>query len=286
TGYALRFEQSKYITVRGLTISGAGSDGVTLLGGVDGNQAIHLERLRIFANGFGSGSPGCGSGIKIGRGNAETLITNSLVYGNGRDGIETGDGDGGPHYIVGNTIHGNAWNGVRITSAAQVVLVNNAITGNGTAAGSSGGRFGVSREDSASPNPLAIQLLNNLICGNRLGEIDGPALDATDAGNLTPTGAEGPGVAASPGCDGAAAVYANAMGGDGTANTADDNFALAETSPAIDAGLDPRTLGFPANFNALFETDFAGVPGARPKNATGAATARFDIGAFEASAQE
>ena len=116
TGYALRFEQSKYITVRGLTIIGAGSDGVALLGGVDGNQAIHLERLRIFANGFGSGSSGCGSGIRIGRGNAETLITNSIVYGNGRDGIETDDGDGGPHYISWRCLRTS----IRRTTAAGV----------------------------------------------------------------------------------------------------------------------------------------------------------------------
>lgn len=32
---------------------------------------------------------------------------------------------------------------------------------------------------------------HNLLCGNRLGEINGPALDATDSGNLTPTGGEG-----------------------------------------------------------------------------------------------
>ncbi len=80
-------------------------------------------------------------------------------------------------------------------------LVNNAITGNGVAPGTTGGRFGVTREASTSPNPAGVHLLNNLICGNRLGEIDGPELDATDAGNLTPTGTEGLGVVASPGCD-------------------------------------------------------------------------------------
>src|SRR2546422_8398051 len=39
----------------------------------------------------------------------------------------------------------------------------------------------------------------------------------------------------------------------------------------------PRTLGLPASFNPLFETDFTGVPGTRPKNATGAPTAQFDM---------
>ena len=75
----------------------------------------------------------------------------------------------------------------------KIFLINNAITGNGTATGSTRGRFVVSREASTPSQPAGIHLLNNLICGNRLGEIDGPALDSTDAGNLTPTGGEGPG---------------------------------------------------------------------------------------------
>jgi hypothetical protein len=43
---------------------------------------------------------------------------------------------------------------------------------------------------------------HNLLCGNRLGEINGPALDATDSGNLTPTGGEGSGAAAVPSAPG------------------------------------------------------------------------------------
>ena len=94
----------------------------------------------------------------------------------------------------------------------EIFFVNNAITGNRTASGSTGGRFGVTREASTTPNPAGIHLLNNLICGNRLGEIDGPALDATDTGNLTPTGSEGSGVSASPGCQVAATVYTTPAG--------------------------------------------------------------------------
>ena len=41
-------------------------------------------------------------------------------------------------------------------------LVNNAITGTGTQAGSTGGRFGVAREASTTPDPDDIQLFNNL----------------------------------------------------------------------------------------------------------------------------
>src|SRR2546422_9131002 len=104
------------------------SRAVLLLGGPNNNQAIHLERLRIFGNGI----PPCDGGITIAGGNPGTLIVNSLIYGNGRNGIATIDIAGGPHYLIGNTIHGNAWNGVNVTRSHEAFLVNNALPGNGT----------------------------------------------------------------------------------------------------------------------------------------------------------
>jgi RHS repeat-associated protein len=273
-GHAVRFQQSKFVTLRGLTITGAGGQAVALMGGNNQNQAIHLEGLRI----FGNGSSECNGGITVNRGNPGTLIANSLIYGNGRNGITFLDADGGPHYIVGNTIHGNAWSGVNVARSHETWLVNNAITQNGTATGSTGGRFGVSRESTTSPQPAGIHLLSNLICGNRLGEINGPALDATDSGNLTPTGAEGSGVAASPGCGSDATVYAHVVGPDGVAGTADDDFTPATVSPLVDHGVDPRTLGI--GFDSVLEADYT-APAVRPHNATGTPTARFDIGAIE-----
>jgi parallel beta-helix repeat protein len=159
------------------------------MGGNNQSQGIHIEQNRI----FGNGSASCDGGITMARGNPDTLITNNIIYGNGRNGIVTIDADGGPHFIVNNTIHGNGWNGLRIARSHDAVLANNLITGNGTASGSTGGRFGVSREGSTSPDPEGIQLFNNLVCGNTGGEISGPVLDATDAGNLTPLGNEGSG---------------------------------------------------------------------------------------------
>jgi RHS repeat-associated protein len=278
-GYAIRLQQSKFITIRALTITGAGGQAISLMGGNNQNHAIHLERLRVFGNGSGS----CDGGITIARGNPGTLLLNSLIYNNGRNGVATIDADGGPHYLISNTIHANQWSGVSVTHTHEIFLVNNAITGNGTASGSTGGRFGVSRQSSTSRQPAGIHLLNNLICGNRLGEFNGPALDATDSGNLTPTGSEGLGVSASPGCDATATVYADGAGLDGGLGTADDDFRLATSSPALDHGRDPRTLGLAAAFNPQLEADFTGVAGARPRNATGAASALFDIGAFEAN---
>ncbi len=278
-GYAIRLQQSKFITIRGITITGAGGQAISLMGGNNQNQAIHLERNRIFDN----GSSQCDGGITIARGNPDTVILNNLIYGNGRNGITFIDADGGPHYLINNTIHSNAWGGVSVARNHEVTLVNNLITGNGTASGSTGGRFGVKREDSTSPQPTGIRLLKNLICGNRLGEIDGPALDATDSNNLTPTGSEGPGVSASPSCEVPANVYANLNGTDGQPNTADDDFSLGSTSPAIDRGMDPRTLGLNPSFNARFEADFSGEA-RRPRDGNGSGTAEFDLGALEAGA--
>ncbi len=275
-GFAIRLQQSKFITVRGLTITGAGGQAISLLGGNNQNTAIRIERNRI----VGNGSTSCDGGITIASGNPDTLIVNNLIYANGGNGLATIDADGGPHEIIGNTIHANGWSGVNITRNHQVFLVNNAITGNGTPGSIRG--FGVVREASTAPDPAGTQLLNNLICGNRLGEISGPALDATDSGNLTPAGTEGPGVAASLGCDNVVTVYKPLAGPDGLVGTPDDDFTLATGSPAIDRGMDPRALGLPTAFTPLLEADFAG-DAARPKNGTGAPTALFDMGALEAT---
>jgi hypothetical protein len=205
-GHAVRIERSRFVTVRGLTITGAGGAAIALAGGGDRNLAVRIERNRI----VGNGGTGCDGGITIAAGNVGTLIVNNLVFANGRNGIATLDGEGGPHTLVQNTIHGNGWNGVSATRSHVFLLLNNAITGNGTHTGSTGGRVGVRRE--TAPLPLAIVLRNNLICGNRLGEIAGPVLDGADGANLTPSGSEGPGVTASPGCDTPAIVYRSLPG--------------------------------------------------------------------------
>ena len=106
--YAVRLQQSKFITIRGLTITGTGGQAISLLGGNNQNQDIHIELNRIFAN----GSSSCDGGITVNRGNPATLIVNNLIYANGRNGLSFIDADGGPHYIINNTIYGNQWNGI------------------------------------------------------------------------------------------------------------------------------------------------------------------------------
>jgi len=55
----------------------------------------------------GNGSNSCNGSITTHRDNPDTLIANNLIYGNGRNGISFHDATGGPHQIVGNTIHAN-----------------------------------------------------------------------------------------------------------------------------------------------------------------------------------
>jgi hypothetical protein len=263
-GDAIRFKRSKFVTLRGLTITGTGGTAVELLGGSSQNSAIHIERNRIYGNGLS----GCNGGITIGSGNPGTLIANNLIYENAKNGIDIdSDSAGGLHHIIGNTIHANQWNGVHTGDRPVIFLVNNIITQNGTGKGSSGGRSGVRRSGSLS-RIQNLHLLNNLICGNRLGEFSGPVLDATDSGNLTPTGSEGPGVGASPGCDAPANVF-------------DDNFILVADSPAVDSGMDPRTLGLNPLLNTILEADFFDDDFRRPENGSPSGAAAFDMGAFE-----
>jgi len=274
-GYAVEFARSKYVTLRGLTIVGAGVRGIGLRGGSLENTGIHLERNRI-----GRGGPReCNGGIDVGRGNPQAVIANNLIHGTGRNGIRFRDGRGGSYYVVGNTIVRNAWSGIQIAHAAVVDLVNNVVVGNGTAPGAAPTRVGV-RRLKTSPSPASqVRLRGNLVCGNAGGELEGPLLDASDAANLTPTGLEGPGVAASATCGDLAALFRDADGADDEAETAADDFRLAAQSPAIDAGVDPRLLGVPAA-NAVVEADF-GAANARPRDGDGDETAEFDAGAHE-----
>jgi hypothetical protein len=235
---------------------------------------VRLERNRI----VGNGGPACDGGITIAGGNVGTLILNNLIIGNGRNGIVTTDPDGGLHIVVQNTIHGNGWNGVRVSRTHALLIANNAITGNGTTPGSIGGRAGVSREAATGALPAAVALRNNLLCGNRLAEIAGPVLDGTDGANLTPTGAEGAGVAASPGCGRADTVYRD-LGGGEVANLLDADPSPAATSPLVDRGLDPRTVLTP-DLNTRLEADYF-AEGVRPAAGTIGGASRFDIGAVE-----
>jgi RHS repeat-associated protein len=276
-GYAIDVSRSKYVTIRGLTIVGAGGRGIGLRGGSLENRGIHIERNRL-ARG---GPRECNGGIDVGRGNPQTVIANNLIYGNGRNGILFRDGRGGSYRVVGNTIARNAWSGIQITHAAAVDLVNNVIVGNGTDPGAAQTRVGV-RRLKTNPSPASqVRLLGNVVCGNVGGELAGPLLDATDSANQTPTGTEGPGVAASASCASLTELFRDADGADGVVDTEDDDFHLLPGAVAIDAGVDPRLLGH-AVANAVYEADFDGA-GARPRDGDGDQAARFDAGAHESS---
>jgi hypothetical protein len=274
--FAIRIKRSKFVTIRGLTITGTGAEAIFMMGGSNGNQGINIVENRI----YGNGSSSCNGGITIASGNLDTLIVNNLIYSNGRNGITLIDGDGGPHYIINNSIYRNQWNGVAIAQGVDVFLVNNIVNQNGTITGTSGGRFGVQMESSSTPTPERIHVLNNLVCGNGQGEIFGPALDSTDSGNLSPQGTEGLGFGSSPGCNNADNVLANVKGPDGIANTTDDDYRLSSVSPALDRGLDSRTLGLSPVFNPILEADYY-IDLARPRIGKRGNHAQFDIGAHE-----
>ena len=109
--------------------------------------------------------------------NTDTLLVNNVIYGNGRHGIFFTNGEGGPHYVIGNTIHSNGRSGIYIDGNQEVVLVNNALTGNGTDPKTRATEgYGIKRIAlSTNPQPGQAQLLHNLICGNAGGETPRPS---------------------------------------------------------------------------------------------------------------
>jgi parallel beta-helix repeat protein len=291
TGWAVRFTRSRYVTLRGLTITGAGAEAIRLRSGVNSNHSIALLRNRIYGN---ATSGDCHGGIRVGASdpnddstlnNPNTVIGNNLIYANGRSGLFFDQSAGGPHVVVGNVILRSGWNGVQAPRGHSLLLANNIIYGNGTQAATSAGRFGVNRGGGTPADPEGITLLNNAICANTDGELNAAAriLDAGDAGNLTPTGAEGTGIAASASCSQLAALFAHAAGADGTLGTADDDFSLAASSPAIDSGTDVRLLGLPAVFAPDMIADYVQEL-ARPADGNGDGTTAFDMGAVELGA--
>jgi hypothetical protein len=274
--FAIRIRRSKFVTIRGLTITGTGAEAIFMMGGNNGNQGINIVENRI----YGNGSSSCNGGITIARGNPDTLIVNNLIHANGRNGFALIDGVGGPHYIINNTIYANQWNGIDIDVGPEVFIVNNVINQNGTLSGNTGGRAGIQMRSSNKPTPERVHLLNNLVCGNRLVEINGPVLDSTDSGNFSPQGMEGLGFSASMGCQDSENVFDNAQGADGIAHTIDDDFRLSPLSPAIDRGIDSRTLGLSPLLNPILEADYY-IDLTRPRIGKRGSHAEFDIGAHE-----
>lgn len=291
----IRIDRSRYITIRGLTITGSRAAGIQLRG--DGNVGIRLERNRLYGNGsarFGEG------GILVEPGHPGTVIINNLIYSNHGDGIriagpangkkgKPGEGEEDLHFIVQNTIHDNGWNGVSIEASRPLMLVNNAITSNGTAPASAGGRFGVLLGGSLEYGAEGPSLYNNMICGNRLGETRGEVFAGQHADNRTPLGTEATGVISTPECASADGVYESLMGTDGRTGTGDDDFSLLRAgtghlpSPAIDRGADPLALGLDLYFEpALYEADHA-APDARPVDYDNNRPLDYDVGARELS---
>ncbi len=269
-GYAVTFQGSKFVTLRGFRIEGAGRRGIVLRGGARQTRGIHLERNRL----QGGSERECIGGIEVARGNADTLIANNVIAGVRHHALRLRN-KSGRVFVVGNTVIRNEGNGIYLARGAQASVWNNVVSFNGARRKGRGGRkYGVRRL--RVPRPAAdadVDIRHNLICGNARGEIQGPPLEMDDLGNLTPTGSEGPGTTASPDCALAAKVFQDLDGPDDVLDSLDDNFRLAEGSPALEVGLDPRLQGTDVP-SALFEADYL-LTAVRPGGA------QFDIGAVE-----
>ena len=186
-----KLQRSSGITLAGFDVNaaGTGNHGITLLGGENRNRQVVINGNLIHGAGPRQ------AGIFVARGNAQIAISGNTISRNDRDGIVFAETAGGPHALRNNTIVANGWNGVEVARRHTVVLEANVITGNGTAGGSTGGRYGVLRErdNSGAGDPAGIKLVDNTItCNNgrevarqstkELGNYD-QALDAADSRN-------------------------------------------------------------------------------------------------------
>jgi len=210
---------SSSITVKGFVVDASG----TGVYGVDLSQSSGAtSRITLEANQIKNSSS---SGIRIYSPGTLIRIVNNRIHSNSRNGIEmkSPSSTSSSVYVINNTITKNGYNG--ITSAAEdyIYLVNNILSFNGTASGTTGGRYGVWRDTPLSgqtgpikpntptpgPHPVYIQMINNIIIGNN-GTVStvepkcskdlrnySQILDAEDSGNMTTAGNEGTGISGS-----------------------------------------------------------------------------------------
>ncbi|MBI1847197.1 MAG: hypothetical protein HYR86_09530, partial [Candidatus Rokubacteria bacterium] len=283
---------SNYITLRGLTITGGVGPAITIGGTSTAppSRSGAPARPGGFASSAIASTPSARPAVAPSPSpppldaTEPSVLTNNVIYAARDAGITIlpGASPAGKLYLVGNTIHANAGHGVWVyrPSASsppvpEVFLVNNALTNNGAAPGAG---YGVNV--GALVQAGMVHLKHTLLCGNSLGELTATALDSQAAGNLTPTGTEGAGVSAWPGCQTPATVYANITGADGVANTADDDVTPTAAGPLVDHGLDPTTLGLTTDLNAIFQSDFLG-PAHRPAYGLPTGALAYDMGAIE-----
>lgn len=192
--------QSTNVTIEGFIIDAAGTnnDGIILKGGT-GNSNTTIQNCEIY------NADKNRSGIVVALGNPNTLIKDNYIHDNGRNGIMFINASGGPHFITGNTIEANGWNGVMVPRKHEVTLTGNTITRNGVNSRLNREHgYGVKRGRVPGKGwPEGITLIDNIIKCN-MGTIEEgksssdlgtyqQMLDPTDSGNCTTAGDEGTG---------------------------------------------------------------------------------------------
>jgi hypothetical protein len=183
--HAFKIENSDNVTIYGLGLTGWPREAIFVCGRLrtstldcKGNTNVIIENNCIHDNGSRDSS----GGIFIARTNPGTHVEGNHIWNNGRNGIQLESDQTGsaldPIYIDNNIIRLNAWNGVSvgpmITTAEplehKVKFTNNYVCDNGTAPGTTGGRYGLLYGASNYGRPLLdnnLSLKNNLFFANK-----------------------------------------------------------------------------------------------------------------------
>ena len=147
---AFDLSDSTFLAIEGFDITGAARASINLAATADANSDITIDSDHIHDNAVAGTNSG---GIGIGDLNPRTWIVNNLINNNGRNAIElanTGStSSGSPKYVVNNTIYANGRNGLDTPAAEDVFFVDNLVVGNGTAVGTTGGRWGITSTSAA-----------------------------------------------------------------------------------------------------------------------------------------
>jgi hypothetical protein len=245
---AIKFKSSRYVSFEDFEVLGGTNKPIAIEGGNRaGNDNVEILRNFVHNNGGGRDS----GGTFLGDFNTNIRVANNIYLNNNADNIAIGQGGAG-NVVVHNTILMSEKSGISVHKKANVVIANNLVlfTASGVGAGLD---LSVSGGGAAGDR----QILHNIVYGS------GSSGDITNAGSATQNA----------GNQTTASLGAGLLATDFLEEPAANDFHLAPSSPALNAGIaapyvpaadfegDPRSDAAPdVGVDEVTDADFDGVP--------------------------